>query len=125
MNESQDGQSPWRYIPKLQNPKRFAEFVTGSPHVSQIELSAYEEDLDSIISDAEMKSKYSFENDDEDEKQNDSSSDSDGEDNDDVGKNENGENTNQVEKVAPSKKVVVSKNKVITAKTPTSLPRLR
>ena len=116
MNESQDGQSPWRYISKLQNPKRFAEFVTGSPHVSQIELSAYEEDLDSIISDAEMKSKYSFgEDDDENGEQNDSSSDSDGEDNDDVGKNENGENINQVEKVAPSKKVVVSKNKVITS----------
>merc|ERR1712071_415572 len=54
MNESsQDGASPWRYIPKLQDPKRFAEFVTGSPHVSRVELSAYEEDLDSVISGGE------------------------------------------------------------------------
>merc|ERR1719186_1541645 len=57
MNESQD-QSPWRYIPKLQDPKRFAEFVTGSPHVSQMDLSAYEEDLDSIISESELRSNF-------------------------------------------------------------------
>lgn len=59
LNESKDG-SPWRYINKLNDPKRFADFAVGSPHVSQTELSAFEEELDSMISESDLKSKYTF-----------------------------------------------------------------
>ena len=42
--------SPWRTAEQLKDPKRFASFVNGSPHVSEIELSNFEHDLDSMSS---------------------------------------------------------------------------
>merc|ERR1711941_119204 len=40
--------APWKTAEQLKNPKRFASFVNGSPHVSEIELSAFERDLNSM-----------------------------------------------------------------------------
>jgi len=46
--ESKDT-SPWQVLQSLEDPKRFASFVTGSPHVSQTELDNFETELDSIL----------------------------------------------------------------------------
>jgi len=41
--------SPWQTMQRVDDPKRLASFVTGSPHISQIELDNFESELDSLI----------------------------------------------------------------------------
>ena len=36
----------WNVVPKLSSPQRFAEFVTGSPHVSSEEVIEYSHAID-------------------------------------------------------------------------------